>query len=160
MGVHLRSSECCSESSAASFLERWQTRGTLASMSETPPARIDPLMPLVAEIIGEILQEGSVVAPVDVLLRMELIDPDRIEAWRNGELPYLERGITTGLSRASRVLRLVHEHAQALGLVAVPGKYLRRGKGPRRRLRFSKRGDPASEQTYSRHFVRPPRVET
>jgi hypothetical protein len=120
---------------------------------------MDPLMPLVAEIMGEILNGGSIVAPVDVLMRMELIEPDQVEAWRNGGLPYLERGITTGLSRAARVLRLVQEHARALGLAAVPGKYLRRGKGPRRRLRFSKRGDAESEQAYACHFVRLPPTE-
>jgi hypothetical protein len=34
------------------------------------------------------------------------------------------------------------------------GKYLRSGKGPKRKLRFSKRGDAASEALYTRHYVR------
>jgi hypothetical protein len=116
--------------------------------------RLDPLMPLVAEVVTEILAGGNVVAPLDVLVRLEIIEPDQVELWRRGGLPYLERGITTGLSRASRVLRLVSEHALALGLQPSPGKYLRRGKGANRRLRFSKRGDADSEQAYATHFIR------
>lgn len=112
-------------------------------------------MPLVAEVVAEILETGEVVTPLDVLVRLEIIDPDQVEVWRRGGLPYLERGITSGLSRAARVLRLIGEHSLALGLRPVPGKYLRRGKGPNRRLRFSKRGDPGSEQAYATHYVRP-----
>ena len=112
-------------------------------------------MPLVAEVVGEILAAGEVVAPLEVLLRLEIIDPDQVELWRRGGLPYLERGITAGLSRVARVLRLVAQHSLTLGLEPVPGKYLRRGKGVNRRLRFSKRGDAGSEQAYGTHFVRP-----
>jgi hypothetical protein len=115
---------------------------------------MDPLMPLVVEVVDEVLETGDVVAPLDVLVRLELVDPDQVELWRRGGLPYLERGITAGLSRVARFLRLVREHALALGLQPVPAKYLRPGKGPNRRLRFSKRGDPESEQAYSTHFVR------
>lgn len=115
----------------------------------------DPLLLLVAEVIAEVLGAGEVVAPLDVLMRLEIVDPEQVETWRRGGLPYLERGITAGLSRVARVLRLTSEHSLALGLKPVPGKYLRRGKGPNRRLRFSKRGDPESEQAYATHFVRP-----
>lgn len=120
--------------------------------------RIDPLMPLVSEVVAEILETGDVVTPLDVLLRLEIVEADQVERWRQGGLPYLERGITTGLARVARVLRLTAEHALALGLTEVSGKYLRRGKGPNRRLRFSKRGDAESERAYATHFVRPPRT--
>ena len=112
------------------------------------------MMPLVAEVTAEILKAGDVVAPLDVLIRLEIIDPAQVEIWRRGGLPYLERGIKSGLSRVARLLRLVAEHARSLGLEPVPGKYLRRGTGPNRRLRFSKRGDQASEAAYATHFVR------
>jgi hypothetical protein len=112
------------------------------------------MMPLVAEVTAEILKAGDVVAPLDVLVRLEIIDPAQVELWRRGGLLYLERGIKSGLSRVARLLRLVAEHARSLGLVPVPGKYLRRGTGPNRRLRFSKRGDQASEAAYATHFVR------
>jgi hypothetical protein len=117
--------------------------------------RIDPMMPLVAEVVAEILQAGDVVAPLDVLVRLEIIDPAEVEIWRRGGHPYLERGIKSGLARVARLLRLVNEHARSLGLTPTPGKYLRRGTGANRRLRFSKRGDADSEAAYSTHFVRP-----
>ena len=125
-------------------------------MTSLQEHQLDPLMSLVAEVVTEILTVGEVVAPLDVLVRLEIVDPDQVETWRRGGLPYLERGITSGLSRVARFLRLIREHALGLGLEPVPGKYLRRGKGPNRRLRFSKRGDPASEQAYGTHFVRRP----
>lgn len=123
-------------------------------MTSLQERQLDPLMPLVAEVVNEILAAGDVVAPLDVLVRLEIIDPDQVEIWRRGGLPYLERGITSGLSRVARFLRLIAEHARTLGLEPTPGKYLRRGKGPNRRLRFSKRGDPASEEAYATHFIR------
>jgi hypothetical protein len=123
-------------------------------MPSLEQARRDPLLPLVAEVVAEILKSGDIVAPVDVLLRLEIIEPAQVEAWRRGALPYLERGISSGLSRVGRVLRLIAEHALSLGLAPTPGKYLRHGKGPKRRLRFSKQGDEGSERAYATHFVR------
>jgi hypothetical protein len=114
----------------------------------------DGLQPLVAEIMQELLEQGDVVTPLDVLLRMEMVDQDQVDTWRRGGLPYLERAMTCGLARVSRVLRLVGEHALALGLKPAPVKYSRRGKGGKLPLRFSKRGDPESEAAYCTHFSR------
>jgi len=114
--------------------------------------KLDPLQPVVAEVIAEILSKGAVVAPLEVLLRLEVIEPDQVEAWRAGGMPYLERSITAGLSRVSRLLRLVREYCLSLGLTATPAKYRRKGK--KQPLRFSKRGDPDSEQVYCTHYVR------
>jgi hypothetical protein len=119
-----------------------------------PNIKPDALMLKVGAVVDELLTARGELTPLDVLLTLEIVDPDAVDAWRSGGLPYLERGMTTGLSRAARVLRLVHEHARLLGLTSVPGKYLRRGKGPKRRLRFSKRGDQESERLYASHFVR------
>ena len=121
-------------------------------MASLEKPRFDPLEPLIAEIVTEILKTGDVVAPIEVLVRLEIIEPEQVEAWRRGGLPYLERGIRAGLSRVARLLRLVGERCVALGLEPVLGKYQRRGKG---RLRFSKRGDLESEAVYATHFVRP-----
>jgi hypothetical protein len=114
----------------------------------------DALMPLVVEAMGELLEQHGEVTPLEVLLTLEMVEPDVVESWQKGGLPYLERGITAGLARVTRVLRLVQEHALALGLTPVTGKYFRKGKGPGRKLRFSKRGDAESERLYLSHFVR------
>jgi hypothetical protein len=114
----------------------------------------DALMPVVVEVMSELLERHGEISPLEVLLALEMVDPDVVENWQKGALPYLERGITVGLTRVTRVLHLVHEHANVLELKTVPGKYSRKGKGPKHKLRFSKRGDTESERLYASHFVR------
>ena len=55
----------------------------------------DQLYPAVARAMGEILKSGSVVAPVEVLLRLQRITKKQYEDWRFGRIPYLER-VTVG----------------------------------------------------------------
>ncbi len=64
------------------------------------------------------LARGTVVTPVDVLVRLDLLDPAALEAWRRGRVPYLERVIRGNLSRLSRLLRVLCLHAHDLKLVA------------------------------------------
>ena len=119
-----------------------------------PPLSSDPLAPLVSQIVTRLLESREVVVPLDVLVALEMIDEELIADWRRGELPYLERGITKGLARTARVLRLLRAEALGRGLTPKSGKYLRSGKGPKLPLRFSKRGDAESEAAYATHFVR------
>jgi hypothetical protein len=102
-----------------------------------------------------LLARGKVVAPVDVLICMDLLTADRLQAWRRGELPYLERVIDCNLPRLSRLLRILRFIAHDLNLRPSPTAYLRHSKGGRLPLRFSKSGDPKLEQAYSTHFVWP-----
>ncbi|APR80397.1 Hypothetical protein A7982_05744 [Minicystis rosea] len=111
----------------------------------------DRFYPHIKEIVSAILQSSDVVTPIDVLVGLEVITPEQLAQWRRGELPYLERGMTAGLARVSRILRLLREHALELGLTPTQGKYSRKGKG---RLRFSKSGEAESEEAYACHFVR------
>ena len=127
--------------------------GSIADLGQTSLSR-DRFHPLVVEAVDAILAAGDVVTPLDVLLRLEVVTPDLVAAWRAGGVPYLERGMTAGLSRVGRILRLLREHALTLGLSPVPGKYKRRGK--KARLRFTKSNDTESEEAYACHFVRTP----
>ena len=72
-----------------------------------------------------------------------------------GRVPYLERVVTGNLTRLSRILRILRFHAHDLRLMPSLTTYMRWGKGPRKRLRFSKNADPKLEEAYSRHFVWP-----
>ncbi len=105
----------------------------------------DPLYPRIARVVEQILREGKVVAPVDVLVRMDLLRPERLEDWRFGRVPYLERVIQMRLSRLSKLLRILRFHAGNLNLVPSITVYARWGKGPRERLRFTKTGEPRLE---------------
>ena len=114
-------------------------------------SRNDPLYPAVSAI----LSKGNVVTPIDVLLNMKLLAPGRLDDWRRGREPYLERVIELNLTRLSRLLRILRFHAHDLNLVPSVSVYLRSGKGARQRLRFTKSGDPKLEEAYARHFAWP-----
>ena len=117
--------------------------------------RGDALHPRIAKAVDALLRRGKVVAAVDVLIEMELLTPERLEDWRRGRLPYLEKVINCNLTRLSRLLRILRFHAHDLNLVPSTTTYMRWGKGPKRRLQFTKTGDPKLEEAYGRHFVWP-----
>jgi hypothetical protein len=108
-----------------------------------------------ASAVDAILARGKVVAPVDVLIGMHLLTPERLEDWRRGRVPYLEKVIRCNLTRLSRLLRILRFHAHDLKLVPTVAVYMRWTKGPKQRLRFTKTGDPKLEEAYARHFVWP-----
>jgi hypothetical protein len=117
--------------------------------------RKDVLYPRIARAVAAILRTQKFVAPVDVLIRMGLLTPEHLEDWRFGRVPYLERVIRTNLTRLGRILRILRMHAHDLNLVPSTTVYVRWGKGPKSRLRFSKTGEKNVEEAYARHFVWP-----
>lgn len=117
--------------------------------------REDPLYPRIVQAVEPLLARGKVVAPVDVLIGMGLLDPAKLEDWRRGRVPFLEKVIDCNLTRLSRLLRILRFHAHDLKLVLSTTAYMRWGKGPKQRLRFTKTGDGKLEEAYSRHFVWP-----
>ena len=117
--------------------------------------REDPLYPKIVRVMAVILQSGKVVAPVDVLVGMDLLAPEHLKDWRFGRVPYLEKVINCNLTRLSRLLRILRFHAHDLNLVPSVTVYKRWGKGPKQHLRFTKTGDPKIEESYARHFVWP-----
>jgi hypothetical protein len=117
--------------------------------------REDPLYPRIARAVVALLQQSTVVAPVDVLVAMDLLAPEHLEAWRRGRVSCLEEVIACNLTRLSRLLRILRFHAHDLNLLPSVTVYRRSGKGPQRLLRFTRRGDPRIEEAYARHFVWP-----
>ena len=53
--------------------------------------RDDPLYPRVQRAVAAILDNGKVVAPVDVLVGLGLLAPEKLDDWRHGRIPYLAR---------------------------------------------------------------------
>jgi hypothetical protein len=132
-------------------------RGTLLSV---PPASVttyrkDPVYPRVVCAVDGLLDRGTVVTPVDVLIGMGLLTREQLEDWRRGRVPYLERVINCNLTSLSRLLRILRLHAHDLNLKPSRTAYMRWGKGPKQRLRFTKTGDPKIEEAYATHFVWP-----
>jgi len=119
--------------------------------------RSDSLYPRIVRAVQPLLARGGVVAPVDVLISMGLLAPAKLEDWRFGRVPYLEKVIDCNLTKLSRILGILRFHAHDLNLSPSTTAYMRWGKGPKQRLRFTKTGDRKLEQAYSRHFVWPGR---
>jgi hypothetical protein len=117
--------------------------------------RSDTMFPRVERAVAAILAGGKVVAPVDVLVRMELLSAADLEAWRFGRVPYLERVIRCNLSKLSRLLWILGFHCHDLNLTASQTAYVRWGKGPHTALRFTKTREERLEKIYARHFVWP-----
>jgi hypothetical protein len=117
--------------------------------------RDERFYPRVAQAVEELLAKGNLVAPVDVLVHMKLLQPKHLEDWRRGRVPYLEEVIDCNLNRLSKLLRILRFHAHDMKLVPSATTYMRWGKGPKQRLRFTKTGDPQLEEAYARHFVWP-----
>ena len=115
----------------------------------------DPMFQRIERVVAALLERGNAVAPVDVLVAMGLLRSDHLEAWRLGQVPYLEKVIAANLSRLSRMLRILRFHAHDLNLEPSATAYMRRGKRPRQKLRFTKSGDPRIEAAYATHFVWP-----
>ena len=70
-------------------------------------------------------------------------------------MPYLERVIKGNLTQLGRLLRILRFHAHDLNLKPSWTAYMRWGKGPKQRLRFTKTGDPRVEEAYATHLVWP-----
>lgn len=117
--------------------------------------RDDPLYPKLTRAVGAILSRGKVVAPIEVLVEMQLLTRRDIDDWRRGRVPYLERVIRGNLTRLSRLLRILRLHAHDLKLVPSAIAYVREGGGPKVRLRFTKTGEPRIEAAYATQFVWP-----
>src|SRR6266478_2396571 len=98
------------------------------------------------------LAAQNYVRPVDVLVGIGWLDPGAVERWRQGQIDYLERVVQTNLSRISEAMKLFRSWATAKGLVASETSYVAR-KPSRRRLRFSKSGNPTIERLYRTHWL-------
>jgi hypothetical protein len=116
--------------------------------------RADPLFPRIERAVAGILAKQDVVAPVDVLVAMQLLKADALHDWRRGRVPYLEQAVRCNLSLLSRLLRMLRLYAHDLDLKPSHTAYCRHGNGPEQVLRFTKTGDPRIEAAYARHFVR------
>ena len=109
--------------------------------------------------VDRLLQDGSVVIPVEVFIQMGNLTKEDYEAWRFGRIPYLERAIKCNLSKANRILRILRLYAEDVGLRPSRTVYKKWGRGEKVRLRFSRSGNPTIEELYSTHYVAGPEAD-
>jgi len=116
--------------------------------------RSDKYYPGLVRAVNSILGREDCVSPIEIFIEMGLLSVESVAEWRVGRLPFLERGIQCNLSKASRILRLLRMHAHDLNLRPSGTAYVRRTRGGRLRLRFTKSGDLKVEEAYACHFVK------
>ena len=118
-----------------------------------PTYRKDKYYPRVVRAVEKILIRADVVAPSDILIEMGNLSRKNYEAWRKGQVPYLEQVFEGSLSKANRILRIIGFHAHDLNMVPRQTAYHQWRNGKKRILRFSKSGDPNIEKADSRHYI-------
>ena len=115
--------------------------------------RTDKYYSRVVRAVAKILSRSDVVSPVEVLMEMGNLSKKNHDAWRKGQVPYLERVFEGSLSKASRILRIIGFHVHDLNMRPSQTVYHQWGKGNSRILQFSKSGIKKIEEAYSRHYI-------
>ncbi len=133
---------------------RWLARVALMKRITVENYRSDKYYPRVVRAVDATLARRGFVSPIELFFEMGLLSTEAIEEWRAGRLPFLERAIQCNLSAASRILQLFRMHAHDLNLRPSATVYVRRTRGGRLRLRFTKTCDLKLEEAYALHFVK------
>lgn len=108
----------------------------------------------VRRVAEQALTEKGYVAPIDVLVGLGWLARVRVDEWRQGRLPVLERDVQANLSKVSDAMSDFRRWARERDLVASRTEYVARTRD-RRRLRFSVSGKPSIEEAYRTHWVSP-----
>lgn len=103
----------------------------------------------------QLLDEKGFVSPVELLIKMDLISLKSVGEWRLNKIPYLERVTSGNLSKLNKILNTLKKFASEQNLKPSRTVYMSWGKGPKRKLRFSKTGSAFMEDQYSTHYVLP-----
>jgi len=106
-------------------------------------------------VAAVLLRERGYIAPVEVLVKMEVVSPIAYEDWRMGRVPYLEKVTACGLGKLNTILKTLRVLAAEQGLKPSLTVYKKWGKGKKIRLRFSKTGSPYMEELYATHYCQP-----
>ena len=104
---------------------------------------------LVANVAGAAISTRGEVSPAEVLVGIGWLTKEKLDAWRMGQVPYLERVVNTNLNKISRAMKAFRSWARHSKLEPRLITYRRRSHA----LRFSKSGTPVIEMAYRTHFI-------
>jgi hypothetical protein len=131
--------------------------GRTAALSMNPENQAKLRRKIAAAGSAAVAKNGYVTA-IDALLATGWLRPERVDDWRRGHVPYLERVTVASLPKISTAMRVFRSWAESTGLRPSETVYVTRD---RRRLRFSKSGNPNIERAYSTHWLPPkPKANT
>ena len=107
----------------------------------------------VKQVVSELSYLKGYVCSVDVLLKIGYITQNDYQNWRLGKIEYLEKVCNTNLQKLSTVNKLIRKFATEWSLEASWTGYNKYGKGPKKRLIFSKTRDSKIEYAYATHYL-------
>ena len=116
------------------------------------PDNPDKIRSRVVDAAEAALARQGYVSPIDVLMGLGWLNPATLNLWRRGQLPTLEHGIQTKLSRISGAMNLFRSWAMDRGLHPSETAYVARTPA-RPALQFSRSGDSTIERLYRTHWV-------
>ncbi|ADG83137.1 hypothetical protein [Thermincola potens] len=101
-----------------------------------------------------LLSEKGYIAPVDLFMRIGMLTIEDYERWRRQQVPYLEKVLRGNLGRCAFVMKELRSFGVQNALKPSQTAYVAWGKGPKKRLVFSKFRNANVEKWYSTHFVK------
>ncbi len=110
-------------------------------------------------IINSLIYEKGYICSVDVLLRLEYLSRKDYEDWRFGRVPYLEKVCKVNLKKLSLTNRIIRKFAEQRQLKKSWTAYNQSGTKDKKRLIFSKSGDPGIETFYATHYIDNKRID-
>lgn len=101
-----------------------------------------------------LLHDKGYISSVDIIMKLGYLTQTDYEKWRCGQIDYLERVCKCNLKKLSLINKTIRDFGCKKNLKASRTVYSRWGKGPKKKLQFSKSGLRAVEEGYSTHYVR------
>jgi hypothetical protein len=102
------------------------------------------------------IAKNGYVTAIDALLATGWLRPEKVEEWRRGRVPYLEHAVVASLPKISAAMRVFRSVAESAGWRPSETVYVSWTRD-RRKLRFSKSGNPNIERAYRTHWLLPKR---
>jgi hypothetical protein len=112
----------------------------------------------IKQFVSELSYIKGYVCSVDILLKLGYITESDHQKWRFGKVEYLEKVCNANLHKLSAVNKLIRKFANEWDLEKSWTYYHRYGKGPKRKLVFSKTQDPNIEDVYATHYINKKRI--
>jgi hypothetical protein len=112
----------------------------------------------VKQFTSELAYKKGYVCSVDVLIKLGYITERDYQDWRFGKISYLEKACQANLHKLSAVNRFIRKYSAEWNFEKSWTAYYKWGKGPKKRLIFSKSKDHQIETLYATHFLNKKRI--
>jgi hypothetical protein len=136
------------------WVRSWPCRNGRTAAQSMKPENEAKLWRRIAAAGNAAIAKNGYATAIDALLGTGWLQPDKVEDWRRGRVPYLEQVTVASLPKISTAMRIFRRWAHSAGLRPSETVYVSWTRD-RRPLRFSKSGDPKIERTYRTHWLPP-----